>query len=335
MEEVQKLPDAIVVAGGDGTVSEVITGMLRRPNSDKCAIGVVPVGRTNTLGGQMFGPTKLSKLKDVESIAKSAMSIVQGKTETKDVMKIEIISTLVENEQNNKNDHDAVPKQQQQQQPTKPVYAIGSINWGTFRDALNLRDKYWYFGPYRDYITFIFNAFNDNLTWTCKAKLAYSEPCMGCSNCFEKHQVKSVGNDGRWWSKFVPKFGLGHKSNEPDYSKVNNVNCAKITEIEVDPSDVTIIPNRSDNNSMPKLTIRYNHQELDGFNFITKSWQRVQTKVFDAERKFDARTIKLIPDAAVISDDDKERYFSIDNESFEVKPIQVTIVPRAIQLYTL
>lgn len=314
-----------MIAGGDGTICEVITGLLRRPNSDRCAIGVIPVGRTNTLGARLFGATKLSKLKDVESIANAAMSVVQGKTESKDVMKIEIISAAPD--ETDPNDSTSSPK---------PIYAIGGLDWGTFRDAHHLRDKYWYFGSYRDYMTFLFNAFNDNLTWTCKAKLAYSDPCTGCSNCFEKR--KTLADSGRWWSKFVPKFGLGQaKPNEVDYSKVTNLACKNVTEIDVDPSDINVTPSvhRVDGDilSPPKLTIRYNHQQLDGFSFITKSWQRVRSKVFEAERTFDARTVHLVPET--ISSDDKEMYFSIDNEAFEVKPIRISVVPRAIQLYTL
>lgn len=325
------MPDAILIAGGDGTICEVITGLLRRSGSDRCAIGVVPVGRTNTLGGRLFGTTKLSKLKDVESIANAAMSVVQGKTESKDVMKIEIIPPVPH--QTTEIDATATVVHQ----PPKPIYAIGALDWGTFRDAKHLRDKYWYFGSYRDYVTFVFNAFNDNLTWTCKAKLAYSDPCTGCSNCFEKR--KTLADNGRWWSKFVPKFGLGqaNKANEVDYSKVNNPTCKNVIEIDVDPSDINITPSvhrvAGDDLSPAKLTIRYNHQQLDGFSFITKSWQRVRSQVFEAERTFDARTVHLVPET--ISSDDKEMFFSIDNEAFEVKPIRISVVPRAIQLYTL
>lgn len=46
--------DAIIIAGGDGTVSEVITGLFRRTEDDRlvnaCPVGILPLGQTNSLG---------------------------------------------------------------------------------------------------------------------------------------------------------------------------------------------------------------------------------------------------------------------------------------------
>lgn len=49
VEELERLPDCILVVGGDGTVSEVVTGLLRRQKQDQCPIGVLPLGRTNSI----------------------------------------------------------------------------------------------------------------------------------------------------------------------------------------------------------------------------------------------------------------------------------------------
>ena len=51
--EVMDNTDAVLVAGGDGTVSEALTGLLRRQDANHAArrfpIGIAPLGRTNQL----------------------------------------------------------------------------------------------------------------------------------------------------------------------------------------------------------------------------------------------------------------------------------------------
>uniref|UniRef100_A0A8C4X4T5 Acylglycerol kinase n=1 Tax=Erpetoichthys calabaricus TaxID=27687 RepID=A0A8C4X4T5_ERPCA len=51
--------DLIIIAGGNGTLQEVITGLLRRTDEDvfsKIPIGFIPLGTTNTLSHTLFPP---------------------------------------------------------------------------------------------------------------------------------------------------------------------------------------------------------------------------------------------------------------------------------------
>lgn len=54
--------DVIVVVGGDGTLAELVTGLLRREDEDnisrKWPIGVIPVGTTNTLARFLYEGSK-------------------------------------------------------------------------------------------------------------------------------------------------------------------------------------------------------------------------------------------------------------------------------------
>jgi YegS/Rv2252/BmrU family lipid kinase len=55
--------DALVVAGGDGTVNEVINGMLRRPADQRPPLGVIPSGTANVLAldiGQKLTPQAIA-----------------------------------------------------------------------------------------------------------------------------------------------------------------------------------------------------------------------------------------------------------------------------------
>eukprot|EP00106_Octopus_bimaculoides_P004313 XP_014771755.1 PREDICTED: acylglycerol kinase, mitochondrial-like [Octopus bimaculoides] len=51
--------DAIVVAGGDGTLLETVTGMMRKSNNQKFCqavpVGVIPLGQQNRFATLLFG----------------------------------------------------------------------------------------------------------------------------------------------------------------------------------------------------------------------------------------------------------------------------------------
>ena len=51
--EIMKDADAVLVAGGDGTLMEAVTGLMRRADADdvgrKVPVGVLPVGHTNQM----------------------------------------------------------------------------------------------------------------------------------------------------------------------------------------------------------------------------------------------------------------------------------------------
>ena len=55
--QLMKDADAVLVAGGDGTVMEVVTGLMRREDRDAAAkvpIGILPVGKNNQTAKGLF-----------------------------------------------------------------------------------------------------------------------------------------------------------------------------------------------------------------------------------------------------------------------------------------
>lgn len=302
-----------------------LIGLFRRTYSKDEAlptIGLLPTGRTNAVGESIFGFSNTSKLERVKGLADASMSIVRGDIVEKDVMKIEVLN----NDGTNVN--------------VKPVYAMGSFEWSTFSEAFNKRDSYWYLASLRDYATFLFNAFSNSLTWNCSASLTYTDPCAGCSNCYVKpHQIE-IKSTRRWWSGFIPSFRLGSQPTKPDtdYSKIKNSNCRNETSIECGSSGIIISTsnvNKSNtdgnNNEIPKLTLKL-IKPSHGFSFISDSWDRVNSKRINLDAEYEVRTIRLNP-KPFDNDEDKERFFYIDNESYEVKPINVTLLPQFLRFY--
>lgn len=54
------------------------------------------------------------------------------------------------------------------------------------------------------YVTYVFNGFKDDMNWDCNGVISYSDPCSGCSKCYEEHQQTSATGK-RWWHAFIPK----------------------------------------------------------------------------------------------------------------------------------
>lgn len=264
----------------------------------------------------------------VRGLADASISIVRGNLVRKDVMQIEVLA-----------DDENGPTN------IKPVYALGSFEWSTFSEAFNQRDSYWYLSSLRDYATFLFNAFSNKLTWNCSATLIYSEPCTGCSNCYIKPHEAETKKVRRWWSSFIPSFQLGSQARNsgPDLSKVINKNCSNQTEIECDSagyiintSNIEKNPNDNESGNMPKLYLKV-IKPSEGFSFISDSWRRINTRGVNLSAEYPVRAVVLRPKLTSAANEDEkksqERFFYIDNESYEVKSIRVTLLPKFLNVY--
>lgn len=322
VEDIPKLPNAILVAGGDGTLSETVTGLFRREDGEICPIGILPVGRTNSVARRLFALSErpTSNIEEVKILANAAISAVRGKIEKKDAMKIELINS----------EGDDQPQ-------TRPVYAVGGLQWGAFRDILSKRDKYWYTNGLREYVAFLFNAFSDDITWNCKARLVYSDPCTGCKNCRSQADKPKHAKNTRWWAKFTPRA----KPTAPvgiDYSKIINESCNDTHELEVDSTEFELVTRNLEleGSELPQLKVRLSGALQKGFGYTLDAWSRVKShaKLPYVEHIIDAKSVEIIPETDK-NKKENDNFYSIDNEDFEVKPIRVSVVPEALQVFVL
>ncbi|KAJ9596124.1 hypothetical protein L9F63_012708, partial [Diploptera punctata] len=241
VESLEGIVDAIVVAGGDGTLSEAVTGLLRRVDGDisvqrKFPIGVLPVGRTNTLATSLFSNTDSNKVK---MMADATMAVIREITKPVDVVKIQVLEADKESEVIG-----------------KPVYCLGGIEWGAFRDASAKKDKYWYWGTLRSYAAMMFMGMKEKgMTWQCESHVTYILPCAGCSNC---HRVEETNNKtSRWWHMFLPR-----QTAMPviDYSKVINEGCGEKFEENISTVDLHVTTSNACPNCVqegdPHITVR-------------------------------------------------------------------------------
>lgn len=244
-------------------------------------------------------------LSKVRQLTDATMAIIKNETQWQDVMKIEAIETETEF-------------------PGKPIFAVGHIEWGAFRDAFVKRDKYWIYGRLRDYATFIFNGYKSSLCWECKGTLKFTPPCPGCSNCrLPEPPIKS-----RWLDIFLPTVD---KSSNKSFEHIINENCSIAEEVCFKTTELNIKPKRLNDNTPPYLSVALGKMGLGYFDFVSEGWKRVKNGLPDDVKDIQVRTVELLP--LNVSKPEKEIWINIDNEEFEVKPIKITLLPNAISIY--
>uniref|UniRef100_A0A8C8YUS6 Acylglycerol kinase, mitochondrial n=1 Tax=Prolemur simus TaxID=1328070 RepID=A0A8C8YUS6_PROSS len=135
--ELMESTDVIIVAGGDGTLQEVVTGVLRRTDEatfSKIPIGFIPLGQTSSLSHTLFAKSG----NQVQHITDATLAIVKGETVPLDVLQI---------------------KGEKEQ----PVFAMTGLRWGSFRDAGVKVSNYWYLGPLKTKAAHFFSTLKPSL----------------------------------------------------------------------------------------------------------------------------------------------------------------------------
>jgi len=119
--------DGIVVAGGNGTMQEIVTGIMRQDDKNPVKtipVGIIPLGEhDNALFKRLFG----SDVVNVRAMCNAALTILEGNCKSVDVVEV-------------KTDR-------------KPVYALNSVHIGLHQQVKEKLDdgKYWVLGPLRKY----------------------------------------------------------------------------------------------------------------------------------------------------------------------------------------
>ncbi|XP_019852171.1 PREDICTED: acylglycerol kinase, mitochondrial-like [Amphimedon queenslandica] len=123
---------ALVVAGGSGTLLEVVNGLLRR-NGLSVPVGVLPLGKDNSFYYSQLRERKGKNELPARSIGEATMNIIRGNTKPVNIIKL-------------------------QPEKGKTLYAVSSVKWGVVHDAEINKNSWRLFGLLRTFLSYTSTA---------------------------------------------------------------------------------------------------------------------------------------------------------------------------------
>ncbi|KAK3100613.1 hypothetical protein FSP39_022619, partial [Pinctada imbricata] len=293
----KKDTDAIVVAGGDGTLLEEF--------NKKVPIGVIPLGDANRFAKIMYG----SDMEQVKFILASTMAVVNGFSKSMDVLKIE-------------------------GEDGKSTYSMLGLETGAYRDARGKVNKYWYFGPLKYRWTYLRHTLKE---WPplLKAKISYvvaTEENMK-PKLVKKSQETPTMNKSSWLS-FL--FGNRPKKSPDIYEETDPDDTGdEVIEEEVTTSELTLMSPfvQQDSHSIKATSAGIGPSELSRTDFIKEGWQRInrgdQKFGCEGNKSMLVKKIKIVPQVP----EDSQLWYNIDGENYEAMPIEVRLLRNKINVF--
>ncbi|XP_001992951.2 acylglycerol kinase, mitochondrial isoform X1 [Drosophila grimshawi] len=297
VEELSALPDVIVVAGGDGTKSEVITGLLRRQGKS-CPIAFLKF--------KSFSLTRNNELDYVKAMSNALIPLLKNQFKYESVIKYDVLSD---------------PTDEGNVSNLKPIFGLSKFSWGLLKDIDTMKDKYWYLGPLKHHIAAFFKSFSSSSDWDLETEYVYTPPCRGCSNCCV--QKEATPSTGFFLTKLVKPQ---NNSNDAKQMQIRNDDCATELHGKITSNQINISLGENEDN-FTVLKSEFIDSLQPGWEFI-KNIPNITNRTIEPNFKLKSRTIKLYPSAST-----PNTLYSIDGEEYDPRPIKVTIVPNAIKVF--
>uniref|UniRef100_H2SC60 Acylglycerol kinase, mitochondrial n=1 Tax=Takifugu rubripes TaxID=31033 RepID=H2SC60_TAKRU len=289
--------DILIVAGGDGTMQEVITGLLRRPDQEKMSgipIGFIPLGSTNSLSPSLHLLND-NKVKDITS---ATLSILRGVTVPLDVLQI-------------KGEKD------------QPVFALMGLQWGAFRDAASKISKYWYLGPLKTYAAHWFSTLRE---WPLVRDISISHlaPTLRPPDQpFEKPPRPSL--------LYRIARRLKNYWNPPIEGKPEQWKEEKLSTLELLVQTHNNNPRINDSLVIHAEPDNFSVADFITVGFVVSFKMNAKTKdpiIFSKNSTIlEASACRLqLPEGA-------GGFYNIDNEEYEAMPVEVRLLPRKLRFF--
>ncbi|OWF36638.1 acylglycerol kinase, mitochondrial-like isoform X2 [Mizuhopecten yessoensis] len=295
--------DGIVVAGGDGTLLETITGIMRKEDKtfrQNIPVGVIPLGHKNRFAKLLFG----SDNDQVLLMCQCAMSVVRGLGRSVDVISL-------------KEDNG------------RTAYALCGLEMGAFREAEQRKSKYWYFGGLKHRMTYLRSAFLD---WppVLKAKLSYVLATEENTQPRQQTEQPKEQPKGSWLSMLFkpkvikPKAELFEEETDDDNDVVEtrNLSTVELTTVSTCLQD----PGQT----VKGLELGIGPAEPSIWEFISEGWRRVSEPTLRlGTRSNETILVKKIR----IEPEDPTKFYNIDGELFESVPVTIELLRKRVKFF--
>ncbi|KAL2093748.1 hypothetical protein ACEWY4_011060 [Coilia grayii] len=296
--ELMEHTDMLIVAGGDGTLQEVITGLLRRPDEgafSRTPIGFIPLGSQNSLSYSLYPATD----NKVKCITSAALSILKGETVPLDVMQI-------------------------QGETEQPVFALLSLRWGAFRDVAAKISKYWYLGPLKTKAAHWFSTLKE---WPQVREASLSLlPAVPRPPDEPPHKpprpnllYRIIRRLKNYWN---PPVEEPPKEPEPERWEEKKISTA---ELIITTQNKNPVQWRADD----ALLVCLEPDTLTVGEFITTGTVKAEdpSLCMASAVKLEASACRLSPKQ------EGAGFFNIDNEEYEAMPVEVRLLPRKLRFF--
>ncbi|XP_056622108.1 acylglycerol kinase, mitochondrial isoform X2 [Triplophysa dalaica] len=296
--ELMDQTDILIIAGGDGTLQEVITGLLRRTDEEtfsKIPIGFIPLGFSNSLSQSLH----LVSDNKVQHITTATLSILKGVTVPLDVLQI---------------------KGEKEQ----PVYALSSLRWGAFRDVATKISKYWYLGPLKTRAAHWFSTLKE---WPQihQASLSYMGPVPRPPDLpAEKPSRPNLLYRIHRRLKNYWNPPIEEPSKEPEPEQWENKEISTM-ELSVSTHNKNPVKRRVDDS----MLITLEPDSLTVGQFIKEG-----TKKAVDPTELTENSLQLEASAACLNlPKEGAGFYDIDNEEYEAMSVEVRVLPRKLRFF--
>lgn len=329
--EIMKDADAVLIAGGDGTVMEAVTGFMRRPDADSLRtslpIGVLPVGKSNHLAHNLF-PSMSSSGKvesEVEMMAGAAMSCVKSIYRPIDVMQVENIS------------------EDDSEFGGKKIYGVSEMRLGAFSDAHSRVDQYWFFAGLRKAATYVFgySTAAKHIMWHVFSDLEFARDIHPETGHQEPNVQTREKVSSNWWSYLfggaqqTPKVQHSNAKREWEGDKVEGF---KGSELQVRTPNCTALDAASEN---PKeLTVSLGPDEVSFSEFVRLGWRRENVRpgacgvAAAGEEGWTSKSAPALRFRPSQYFDSREDVFHLDGEEIDIRgPVEISLLPERIVMF--
>ncbi|XP_016405976.1 acylglycerol kinase, mitochondrial [Sinocyclocheilus rhinocerous] len=296
--ELMDQTDMLIIAGGDGTLQEVITGLLRRVDEEtfsKIPIGFIPLGSSNSLSQSLH----LVSDNKVQHITSATLSILKGETVSLDVLQI---------------------KSEKEQ----PVFALFGLRWGAFRDVASSISKYWYLGPLKTRAAHWFSSLKQ---WpqSHQASLSYLAPVPRPPDLPTEIPPRPnllyriYRRLKNYWN---PPIEEPPKESEPERWESKDISTLELT---VSTHNKNPVKRREDDS----MVITLDSHSLTVGQFITEGTKKVLKPMESIE---DASQIEASA-ASLNLPEEGAGFYDIDNEEYEAMSVEVRLLPRKLRFF--